>query len=348
MFLLAMSSLCMALASVVTRAAFVNLLVFILFVLVTFMTLFLCFGRTYESLFATDTAPWLKAILYIMPWTHFGKVGARGLVGEATSRLAPLHCMHSPGLQAPTAPQVFVDIIQVTGFVGSPFASEFYTLSMLTTAGFVADPHSDPPPGSTRTISTGDSLGYQLLLVVVYYILTWCVACDCVCEPALELCSVAEAMHRLLEHTDHPSRPHHRRRYLGQVFAGDLGASQPFYFPFTQAYVDSTRSRYRRFARTAHTTSLTRLPRLLGTASRSRRCRYWTGRGPAVNIVPGDVLAEVRAKSGQRDSIELHKLSKAYSSKTAVKEVSLSIMPGQLLALLGQNGAGTHTDAPYR
>ena len=95
--------------------------------------------------------------------------------------------MHSPGWQPPTTPQVFVDIIQVTGFVGSPFASQFYTLSMLTKAGFVAVPHSDPPPGSTRTISTGDSLGYQLLLVVVYYILTWCVvqlrvravACNC-------------------------------------------------------------------------------------------------------------------------------------------------------------------------
>ena len=106
MFLLAMSSLCMALASVVTRAAFVNLLVFILFVLVTFMTLFLCFGRTYESLFATDTAPWLKAILYIMPWTHFGKVEAHGLVGEATLRLTPLHALtrlatthYSPGVR---------------------------------------------------------------------------------------------------------------------------------------------------------------------------------------------------------------------------------------------------------
>ena len=38
--------------------------------------------------------------------------------------------------------------------------------------------------------------------------------------------------------------------------------------------------------------------------------------------------------------MRLYKLSKAYDKNTALKEVSLKMMPGQLFALLGQNGAG--------
>lgn len=178
----------------------------------------------------------------------------------------------------------------MTGYEGALFVSGFYSVSDLSQPGYEVDPHSDPPPGSARTISTGDSLGYLMLLVVVYYILAWWVnvcarACGCVVQALTRGSYMPWG------------------RYLGQVFAGDLGASQPFYFPFTQA--------------------------------------YWTGKRPAEKIVAGDTLAEVRATSAQRGSIELHKLSKAYASKTAVQEVSLSIYPGQLLALLGQNGAGT-------
>ena len=285
LFTWSMSTLAMTLASFITRATIVNLTVFISFVLIMFMTLFLAMGRAYESFFAYDAALWVKFLVYPMPWTHFGKVctpvvsardssgSARGLVGRP-----------------PHGAQIFVDIIDVTGYEGALFVSGFYSVSDLSQPGYEVDPHSDPPPGSARTISTGDSLGYLMLLVVVYYILAWWVnvcarACGCVVQALTRGSYMPWG------------------RYLGQVFAGDLGASQPFYFPFTQA--------------------------------------YWTGKRPAEKIVAGDTLAEVRATSAQRRSIELHKLSKAYASKTAVQEVSLSIYPGQLLALLGQNGAGT-------
>ena len=41
--------------------------------------------------------------------------------------------------------------------------------------------------------------------------------------------------------------------------------------------------------------------------------------------------------------MRLHKLSKSYDKTTAVKEVTLQFNPGELFALLGQNGAGKTT-----
>ena len=61
--------------------------------------------------------------------------------------------------------------------------------------------------------------------------------------------------------------------YFGQVFAGDLGASQRFWFPFDPAYWG------------------------------------WTHRE---EVLPGDTLAREQEQSLQEQSIRLHKLSKAY------------------------------------
>jgi len=61
--------------------------------------------------------------------------------------------------------------------------------------------------------------------------------------------------------------------YFGQLFAGDLGASQRFWFPFTP--------------------------------------QYW-GFGAREEILPGDTLAIEQNASFQDQSVRLHKLSKAY------------------------------------
>ena len=90
--------------------------------------------------------------------------------------------------------------------------------------------------------------------------------------------------------------------YFGQVMTGDLGAAEPFYFPLSPWY--------------------------WGCAVR---------RGA---IEPGDTLAATQELSRLEGSVRVHKLSKSFKKSTALKEVSLSMAPGQLFALLGQNGAG--------
>lgn len=97
--------------------------------------------------------------------------------------------------------------------------------------------------------------------------------------------------------------------YLGQVMTGDAGAAQPFYFPFSPY--------------------------------------YWNLVKPPQTAEVGDTIASLQAASAREGSVRIHKLSKNYGKSgggtQALKEVSLSMYPGQLLALLGQNGAGKTT-----
>lgn len=62
----------------------------------------------------------------------------------------------------------------------------------------------------------------------------------------------------------------------------------------------------------------------------------------------GEEIATDRATAAQRESAEgksirLVKLSKAFSSGTAVKELSVTMNPGEVFCLLGHNGAGKST-----
>lgn len=93
--------------------------------------------------------------------------------------------------------------------------------------------------------------------------------------------------------------------YLSQVMASDLGAAQPFYFPFSPY--------------------------------------YWNLAKPESKVEAGDTLAQLQRLSSQENSIRVHKLSKTYENTQALKEVSLTLAPGQLFALLGQNGSGKST-----
>eukprot|EP01065_Artemidia_motanka_P044358 TRINITY_DN62_c0_g4_i2.p1 TRINITY_DN62_c0_g4~~TRINITY_DN62_c0_g4_i2.p1 ORF type:complete len:1647 (+),score=502.07 TRINITY_DN62_c0_g4_i2:93-5033(+) len=69
---------------------------------------------------------------------------------------------------------------------------------------------------------------------------------------------------------------------------------------------------------------------------------YWTGRA-TVEVQDGDTVARVQQESKQDGSIRLHKLSKAYKSVTALKEVSLQIDTESIFSVLGHNGAGKTT-----
>lgn len=97
--------------------------------------------------------------------------------------------------------------------------------------------------------------------------------------------------------------------YFGQVLTGDLGAARPWYFPFTVSYWQ-------------------------GSSSLS---------GKVEAVDSNDTLGRLQAKSEAEGSLIAHKISKSYGKTTALKEVSVSLHPGQLLALLGQNGAGKST-----
>lgn len=93
--------------------------------------------------------------------------------------------------------------------------------------------------------------------------------------------------------------------FMGQVFTGDLGAAQPFYFPVSPY--------------------------------------YWGLAKPKQRVESGDTIAQVQRMSADEHSVRIHKLSKSYGKATALKEVSLVMPSGQLTALLGQNGAGKST-----
>jgi len=58
---------------------------------------------------------------------------------------------------------------------------------------------------------------------------------------------------------------------------------------------------------------------------------------------PGYSLSALRNASAAEGSIRIHKLSKSYKQLQALKEVSLTLQPNALTALLGQNGAGKST-----
>lgn len=62
---------------------------------------------------------------------------------------------------------------------------------------------------------------------------------------------------------------------------------------------------------------------------------YWGLARRHVSYMQGDTVAELREESVREGSVRLHNLSKAFKTTTAVKEVSLSMPRGQLVALLG-------------
>ena len=61
-------------------------------------------------------------------------------------------------------------------------------------------------------------------------------------------------------------------------------------------------------------------------------------------VAAGDAIGAARQRSGVDGSLVTHMISKSYpGGVTALKEVSLTIEPGELCVLLGQNGAGKTT-----
>eukprot|EP01052_Picozoa_sp_SAG31_P036778 SAG31_NODE_4639_length_3079_cov_1.638926_2_plen_218_part_00 len=57
----------------------------------------------------------------------------------------------------------------------------------------------------------------------------------------------------------------------------------------------------------------------------------------------GDATAAAQLASQRNNSIRIVKMTKAYATGTAVRELDLTINPGEVLGLLGHNGAGKST-----
>ena len=70
---------------------------------------------------------------------------------------------------------------------------------------------------------------------------------------------------------------------------------------------------------------------------------WWGLASPPSLPEVGDTLAEVQAESARDGTVRAHKLSKSYKALQALKEVTLTLQPSALTALLGQNGAGKST-----
>lgn len=82
-------------------------------------------------------------------------------------------------------------------------------------------------------------------------------------------------------------------------------------------------------------------PRISSAAEEAARWRDPTAVGV---ISAGDAIGAARQRSGINSSLVTHMVSKSYpGGVTALKEVSLTIEPGELCVLLGQNGAGKTT-----
>ncbi|KAK3238017.1 hypothetical protein CYMTET_51940 [Cymbomonas tetramitiformis] len=69
---------------------------------------------------------------------------------------------------------------------------------------------------------------------------------------------------------------------------------------------------------------------------------YWGFTSPK-QYMEGDTLGQQQRLSASEQSIRMHKLSMAFEQSTALKELSLVIPRGEVLCLLGQNGAGKST-----
>jgi len=69
---------------------------------------------------------------------------------------------------------------------------------------------------------------------------------------------------------------------------------------------------------------------------------YWTG-VQKVDVQDGDTVAQTQELSRKERSVRLHKLSKSYKGQTALKEVSMTMEAGSIVAVLGHNGAGKTT-----
>ncbi|XXQ36539.1 ABC transporter domain-containing protein [Plasmodiophora brassicae] len=94
--------------------------------------------------------------------------------------------------------------------------------------------------------------------------------------------------------------------YADQIFSvGELGGRQVWYFPVTR--------------------------------------RYWFGAQRKTVTTDGDTLALLQQTSAQQQSVNIRKISKTFDKTTAVREVTTSMLPNEVTALLGQNGAGKST-----
>jgi ABC-type lipoprotein export system ATPase subunit len=94
--------------------------------------------------------------------------------------------------------------------------------------------------------------------------------------------------------------------YCGQVLSSGQGSTLPLYFPLD--------------------------PRYWGFIAQVQRV-----------YIEGDTVEREKRLSASERSIRCWKLSKAFAKNTALKELSVSLLYGEMTALLGENGAGKTT-----
>lgn len=142
LYLCSMGSLALFLASLVTERIWANLLYFLVFVIVVFLSLFVASGRQYENLYSSEGKIYYKLLAFPWPFIHYSKV--------------------------------WIDVIAVTSWRGNQgFSGADFTLADLGKPVFVAAPYNDPAPGSPMASSPGVALGWMVLLTLVYNILGW-------------------------------------------------------------------------------------------------------------------------------------------------------------------------------
>ena len=233
MFMCSMGAMSIWLGSFVARPVWVNVVSFMMFSFATVITFCLTTLISPDELYAPGVSPIVAFIVFLQPWMQYGMI---------------LH-----------------DILTFTAAkkVGNHQVSRSFGWSDLS--------HKmGPLPGEVNGVpvewyapSAAYNLGAMAALCAIYLLLAWYVPFVFV---AVLFVSVSCCFLLI------PVTPNLVIRYFGQVFAGDLGASQRFYFIFDPA--------------------------------------YWGFKKPE-NILPGDTLAVEKEKSRADQSIRLHKLSKA-------------------------------------
>lgn len=103
--------------------------------------------------------------------------------------------------------------------------------------------------------------------------------------------------------------------YLNRVIKPDYGQAEPLWFPFLRSYW---------------------FPSLVKPTGQVQVTGKNNGNDEDIPVEPVSDALKRQTKNG--NSIELHRLCKAFGDKTAVDGLSLSIFSNQITALLGHNG----------